>query len=121
MYGKDAYILTNIFKYKLKEDENIVKCEFPLKTINIVLSKLENKKLNYIIVDSRDNYNINEKMDFKNLNTYSSEYENSKIYISNQIRIDNINNYFTKNIEKETVEIFKILRNFDTSIISKVR
>ncbi len=116
-YGKDAYILSNIFKYKLKKEENIVTCGFPLKVIKKVLAKLETKKLNYIIVDSRDSYNINDKMDFKNLNTYNLEYENSKIYVSNQTRVDNINKYFTRNIEEENLK--KILKEIEDIIHAK--
>lgn len=116
-YGKDAYILSNIFKYKLKEDENIVSCGFPIKTINKVLTKLEDKKINYIICDSRDNYNIEEKMDYKNLNKYESEYETSRIYVNNQIRIEKINNYLIKNASKN--ELRKLLKEIEDIINAK--
>lgn len=100
VYGKDAYIISKLFKYKLKKEDNIIECGFPLKIINKVLANLQNKKINYLILDSRDNYNINEKVDFKNLNTYAKMYENSKIYVNNQIGIEEICNYLSENAEK---------------------
>ena len=57
------------------------------------MAKLESKKINYMIVDSRDNYDIEEKMEFGNLNTYEKQFEISKIYVNNQKRIEKINEY----------------------------
>lgn len=100
VYGKDAYIIAKLFQYKTKEENDIITCGFPIKVINKIIAQLENKKINFLIIDSRDNYNINEKMNFKNLNTYSKEYELSKTYVNNQIRIDKIYNYLISNIQK---------------------
>lgn len=100
VYGKDAYIISKLFKYKLKKEENTIVCGFPIKIINKVLANLQNKKINYLVLDSRDNYAINEKMDFKNLNTYSKMYEASKVYVNNQISIEEICDYLIENAEK---------------------
>lgn len=100
VYGKDAYIISKLFKYKIKKEENVVTSGFPIKTINKVVANLQNKKINYLILDSRDNYNISEKVDFKNLNTYSKMYESSKLYVNNQMSIDEICNYLLENAEK---------------------
>lgn len=114
VYGKDAYILSNLFRYKLKEEKQIFACGFPLKAINKVRAKLENKKINYIVLDSKDNYSINNKIDFKNLNNYEIEYKNSKVYVNNQIRIEKINEFLIDNASKENlkqilIEIEKII------------
>ena len=38
---------------------------------NKIISKLEEKKINYLILDRRNNYEEDEKSNNKNLNTYS--------------------------------------------------
>ncbi|MDO5556590.1 MAG: hypothetical protein Q4G09_08430 [Clostridia bacterium] len=114
VYGRDAYILSNLFQYKVKKEGNIVTCGFPIKSVNKVIYTLENKKINYLIIDSRDNYNINEKMNFKNLNRYIKEYETSKIYVNNQIRIEKINNYLLENVKKENIK--KMLKEIESII-----
>lgn len=35
-----------------------------------VVSTLEEKKINYLIIDPRNNYDVDEKSDNRNLNTY---------------------------------------------------
>ena len=50
------------------------------------------------------NYNVIEKEDFKNLNKYDSEYQKSKMYINNQIRIDKIYEYLNKNINDKEIK-----------------
>lgn len=104
-YGKDAYIIAYLFKYKIKKQNNLIITGFPAKVINKVQANLENKKINYIILDRRDNYSINDSVDFKNLNTYEKKYILSKNYINNIIRINNINQYLTENAEEENLNI----------------
>ena len=56
-YGKDAYIISYFFEYKLNLVENaIYSCAFPSQSLNKVLTMLENKKINYVIIDRRNNY-----------------------------------------------------------------
>ena len=69
VYGKDAYIVANLFKYAIKEEQGIVTCGFPINSIKRIEAQLENKKVNYIVIDRRDNYSVNEKVEFKNLNS----------------------------------------------------
>ena len=35
------------------------------------MARLENEKINYLLVDTRKNYDVDEKYDNKNLNNYS--------------------------------------------------
>ena len=105
VYGKDAYIISELFQYKLKKEGNIISCGFPVKTIKKVVANLENKKINYIILDSRNNYNVDEKIDFKNLNTYINRYEQAKIYVNNQMKIEQIYEYLSKKAKKEELKI----------------
>ena len=78
-FGKDAYILSYINKYKLKQvEKNIYSCAFPVTTINKIMADLENKRINYIIVDRKNNYRVDETLNNKNLNNYSKYYYNEK-------------------------------------------
>lgn len=116
IYGRDAYIISYLFKYKIKVEGEIVSSGFPVDSLKRVQSTLENKKINYIISDSRTNYMVEEKEDFKNLNNYLEFYQKSKIYVNNQKRINKIYEYLDKNSEKE--ELKKILIEIERMISS---
>lgn len=104
IYGKDAYIISNLFEYKIKKEQDIMTCGFPSKSLKKIEAKLEQKKINYLLLDSKDNYTVNERMDFKNLNTYQKQYELSKIYVNNQIRIEKIYAILIQNARKEELK-----------------
>lgn len=104
-YGKDSYIISFFFGYKLNLVENtIYSCGFPSQSLNKIISKLENKKINYVIVDRRNNYEIEQKEDFKNLNTYDKYYEKAKEEIGTKLRIQKINTYLLENIDKNNIK-----------------
>ncbi len=51
-FGKDAYILSYVFDYKLRStNDNISTCGYPKNAIQKVIAKLEQRKLNYIVID----------------------------------------------------------------------
>ena len=56
-YNSDAYIISYLFNYKIKTlidgDKN---CGFPTNSINKIISMLETKTINYIVVDKKHNY-----------------------------------------------------------------
>lgn len=56
-YGKDSYILSYIFKYKLTyiEQFKVYSCAFPKQSLPKVQATLDNSKINYLIVDKRKN------------------------------------------------------------------
>ena len=71
-YGKDAYIFSYIFNYKLKTiEENIKVCAFSVSITNKILAKLEENKINYLLIDRRNNYDVDSKFNNKNLNRYN--------------------------------------------------
>ena len=75
-YGKDAYILSGIFGYKLNEfEKNIYSVAFPVNSYAKVISKLENLKVNYLVLDRKNNYEILEQQNYKNLNKYTEVLE----------------------------------------------
>ena len=100
VYGKDAYIISYLFDYKLKKIEDIFVCGFPYNSLNLVIAKLEDKKINYLIVDKRNNYEVDDIFDNKNLNRYHKYFEKAKQYVNYKIRLDNIYDFMLNNIEK---------------------
>lgn len=97
-YSKDAYIISYIFGYKLKNiEENIKVCAFPVFILNKIMAKLEENKINYIIIDRRNNYGVDEKFDNGNLNKYNLYLEKSKKYIKFSTQIDDILKYTNNN------------------------
>ena len=75
---------------------------------------MEELKINYLILDRRNNYEEDEKYNNKNLNKYNKVLEEAKIYANNIIRLDKINEYFMENINKE--EIRKVLIQLEKEI-----
>ena len=103
VYGKDAYIIARIFGYKIikDKDNNIFSCGFPKKSLNKVIAQLEHKKINYIVVNNSDNYNVEHRENFKNLNNYKLEFYKSSIYVKNIVRINKINENLLINVKNE--------------------
>lgn len=118
VYGKDAYIVSYLFDYKLKKVEEVYMCGFPESSKNRVIAKIEEKKINYLILDRRNNYEVEEIYDNKNLNTYSKYYEKARKYINCKIRIEKINNFLIENIGNES---FKEIINKMEVIINERR
>lgn len=58
VYGKDAYIVSYLFDYKIKFIEKVPSCGFPKSSINRVMAKLEELKVNYLILDKKNNYDV---------------------------------------------------------------
>ena len=59
-YGKDSYIISYLLNYKLGTFQNISRCGFSNNSIKMVMAKLEQNKINYLILDRRNNYNVDE-------------------------------------------------------------
>lgn len=105
-YGKDSYLMSYLFHYKLTkiEGERTYSCAFPEQSYKKVTAQLENKKINYLIVNRRNNYEVEERFDNKNLNCYKKYFEKAKKYIDMKRRIENISNYLIQNIDKEEIK-----------------
>ena len=108
-YGRDAYILSYLFKYNIKWVENdIPTVGFPVGALNSVISKLESSKINYMLLDRRNNYEVDFELRNGNLNQYNEIYEKAKIYVNILKRIQNINEFLVGNIKAENIkEIIK--------------
>ena len=102
-YGKDSYILSFIFDYKIKTagKEEISTCGFPKDSLSKVKAKLELNKIDYLIIDTKNQYNIDEKMSFDNLNRYDEFYSKSNKYIRIRRRLNEIIKDLLVEFEKE--------------------
>ena len=101
-YGKDAYITNYLFHYKMNKVENdIPLCGFPKKALPKVMAKLEEKKINYMTIDTRNNYDVDDKVDNKNLNTYDALYKKANKYVKTSKKLENITNKLMDQIEDE--------------------
>ena len=109
-------MISYFFDYKLNLVENIIySCGFPSQSLSKVIAKLENKKISYLIADRRNNYEVEEKKNYKNLNSYDKYYEKAKEKMNIRLRIQRINNYLLENSDKNNIkglliELEKILQ-----------
>ena len=98
-FGKDAYIVSYLFDYSLRDAaEDVPTSGFPKNAIPKVCAKLEQKKINYVIIDTKNDYDVDEKFDVKNLNQYNIVLEKARKYIKIKKRL--------KSIEEELLEQF---------------
>lgn len=112
-YGKDTFILAYIGNYKINILQNgIYSCSFPKVAYNKIISSLEGKKINFIILDRRNNYEELEKSNNKNLNSYKRYYDIGKKEFASKMRIERISKYLENNInDKELIENIERLIN----------
>ena len=106
VYGKDSYIMSFLFGYKIKViDNNCSTCGFPQKSLPKVQATLENKKINYIILDRRNNYDVDEFVNYKNLNNYDEVFEKAHRYVNLKRRIEKIYLKLMKDINSENMKV----------------
>ena len=113
VYGKDAYILSFLMGYKIKSiEENCPSCGFPKKSISKIEAILEEQKINYLVIDRRNNYEPEEISDNKNLNKYKKIFEKSYKYINSKKKIEEICTVLVKKINDENFDqIIKQMEN----------
>ena len=101
-YGKDSYILSYLFGYQIKQkgDNNIPKTGFSKKALPKVLSRIEEEKIDYLLLDVRNNYNVDDKCENRNLNMYNTIYEKAQKYVKRRRKIDEINKKLVIQINK---------------------
>lgn len=131
VYGEDALILNKIFNYKVKKVSGSFRVGFPLIALNKVIKKLNELKINYVIVENcnlnrkkfnknyyelfkeeisqdyiiMDNHNNEKKCSCFNIKGESNNYHYDKIIIKDNFRI-------TINIKKFIYYIKKTVLNF---------
>ena len=118
VYEEDCFILSYLFGYKIKLENNYRICGFQITSSNKVFSKLKESNINYLIIDKRLNYEMTEKIDFKRKNQYKNLLKISTPYINLKEKLEilckNIlENIDTKNYksELENIELFEEVLN----------
>ena len=118
-YGKDAYIVSYLFGYKIKpvDSTNYASCGFPVGSINKIKTALETRKINYVLLNKSDNYEVEEIDDNKNLNKYEEIYDKAHKCIRLKDRISGINNYLMDSVNQDNIKdiIYKIEEIIDES------
>lgn len=109
-YGKDSYIMAANFNYMLKITSGVQSCGFSKKVLRKVMATLEDRKINYLIIEPRNDYDVEEKSDNKNLNTYEQEFKASYKIVKQKAKIEKI---------KERLELY-IGKDEFRNIIRKV-
>ena len=100
-YGKDSYILSYLLGYEIKEvKDGIYKVGFSKKAIKKVIAKLEKEKINYLLIDFKNNYDVDEKYENGNLNRYDIVFEKSYKYVKKIRKIKDINEKLIRQINE---------------------
>lgn len=116
-YGKDSYILSYLFDYKIKTIENdIPVCGFPKNALQRVSARLQKEKINYIIIDTRNNYDIDEKEEFGNLNMYNEKLDKAKEKIKIKLRVEKISKFLLKKNDIELIRKIEKIANENRKI-----
>ena len=98
-FGKDAYILGAMFDYNIHiVNQNIPTCGLPMSSEKRVRAKLEESKINYKIVDPRNEYSVDVSEDYKNLNNYDNELKKDFTRIKHKKVINRITEELTMHI-----------------------
>lgn len=79
-------------------------CAFPKDKLNKIIATLENKKINYLVLDRKNDYRVDEECNNKNLNRYSENLEKAIKYVKRKNQIDKIYNRLLKDIGKDEIE-----------------
>lgn len=76
----DAIVMNRLFNYKIKETTNLIKVGFPITSLSKIEKALENKHINYLIVND-DNI---QKYKYKNnsYSKYSFRLDNYDIFVN---------------------------------------
>lgn len=100
-FGKDAYIIGAMFDYNVHiVNQNIPTCGFSMSAEKRVRAKLEENKINYKIVDPRNEYSVDVSEDYKNLNEYDNELKKDFTLIKYKKIINRITEELTKHMNK---------------------
>lgn len=103
VYSKDAYIISYLLNYKIKEKDKIPTCSFPVSSLSKVENILEKHKINYLVVDKRSNYEEEHKVINKQENNYEKVFEVANKNVSIMIRIQRIYNELVKRSKYATI------------------
>ena len=116
-YNKDAYIMSYIFKYKIRDKKDEKECGFPIGSIDKIKARLEQEKINYVLVETKNGANITEKVDLEENNKYNEFYVRARSYVNYKLRIDNVYKLLLDIIDEK--DFRKILEKVEEIIYEK--
>lgn len=95
----DAIVMNNVFKYKIIESANFIKSGFPISSLSKALSILDEKQINYVIVDKEIMFKN------KNANNKYSDYLNKNNNVDILLnRINTINKILKNNLSNPKID-----------------
>ena len=100
-YNRDAYIMSYIFKYKIRDKKDAKEVGFPVDSVNKIKARLEQEKANYILVETSTEYSVSEKSDLNNSNKYNELYVKARNYVNYKLRVDAINKILLDMIDEK--------------------
>ena len=104
-YGKDAYIISYLFGYKMKMGKNdIMECGFPSRAVSKIMAKLEQQKVDYLMLEPRNNYYVDYQYENGNLNKYNALFEKAYNYMRISNRIDRMAEKLKQEILRENIK-----------------
>lgn len=107
-YGDDANILSFLFSYKIRTVGENISCGFPINSLNRIISILDRKSINYLVVDKSHNYEEEMKQNYKRKNKYNEILKETSKYIDIISRIEKIKNYLMLN-DSRIIDVEKLL------------
>ena len=98
-FDEDAVILNRLFNYKISKKKNNMRAGFPLSNIEKVEKELEDKKINYMIIENKKiTYTSTNKK-----NKFSSLAHDVYDFITIKNRIDEINKVLNERSNDEDI------------------
>ncbi len=101
IFDDDAQILSYLLGYRVING----RCGFPVNSYNKVINTLEERKINYIVVDTEEI-----KKDFKNLNNYDLYLAKSKSKLSLMNIVKEINEKIENLPEDKLYKVLEYLK-----------
>ena len=115
VYEEDSLLLSYLFGYKLRIENEYKTCGFQITSANKVFSKLKEKEINYLIIDKRLDYEMVEEVNFKRKNQYKNCLKMAKPYVKLKEQLDIFCQNILQNIDgknyKTELENLKTIEN----------
>lgn len=90
----DANVMNNIFNHKIVDNGSFIKTGFPISSLNKIITELEDKQINYLIIDkeiiSKNKFKNNNYINYLEDNNHSLNF--NRINLINKILKNNISN-----------------------------
>lgn len=107
--NKDAIVMNNILNYKIKDSKSFFKVGFPLTSLDKVLKILEEKQINYLVIDNEITFKKKNK-----INNYEIYLNDKHNYESILTRINKIDSILKNNVLNSKIEL--VLDNIERDL-----